>query len=206
MLGLISVVEYEPLLNFWFGTLEDGIASVKTRANWFASDLAFDADCQQFAQLLSQAADGHLDHWIHQARGRLALVVLCDQIPRNIFRGAAQAYQFDDLALKTARQGILQESDLELQWDERAFFYMPFEHSESLLDQHTAVGLFAKLRDDVPNHLNNTFGNTLRFAHKHRDIIIRFGRFPHRNEVLSRTSTEEEAEFLTAADHFGQSQ
>ena len=155
---------------------------------------------------MSDAARGHLNQWNNEPRGCLALVLLCDQIPRNVFRGTSQAYQFDNLALKTPKEGILQGSDLALQWDERAFFYMPFEHSEALLDQHTAVGLFSKLRDDVPNNLSNMFGNTLRFAHKHRYIIIRFGRFPHRNEVLSRISTEEETEFLTTADHFGQSQ
>ncbi|MGK0260423.1 MAG: hypothetical protein ACI96M_003870 [Candidatus Azotimanducaceae bacterium] len=206
MLGLIAVADYAPLLKFWFGALEDGIASEKKRANWFASDPGYDAECQQFAPLLSDAASGRLNQWNNEPRGRLALVLLCDQIPRNVFRGTSQAYQFDNLALKTAKEGILQGSDLALHWDERAFFYMPFEHSERLLDQHTAVGLFSKLRDDVPNNLNNMFGNTLRFAHKHRDIIIRFGRFPHRNEVLTRTSTAEEIEFLTAADHFGQSQ
>ena len=206
MLGSIAVAGYAQLLNFWFGALEDGIAAEKTRANWFASAPAYDAECEQFAPLLSDAAAGHLNHWTNEPRGRLAFVLLCDQIPRNVFRGTNQAYQFDNLALQTAKDGILQGSDLTLQWDERAFFYMPFEHSESLLDQHTAVGLFTKLRDDVPNHLNNMFGNTLRFAHKHRDIISRFGRFPHRNEVFTRTSTEEETEFLTAADHFGQNQ
>lgn len=94
--------------------------------------------------------------------------------------------------------------DRALNFDQRAFFYMPFEHSENILDQHIAVGLFSQLRDESPGPRRELIGNNLRFAQQHRDIIARFGRFPHRNAVLERDSSPEELDFVAAGDGFGQ--
>lgn len=192
------------MLDFWFGELENGIAKPSVRANWFASSADFDERCREFSAPLEAAANGQLNSWFDDPHGHLAYIVLCDQIPRNVYRGTAQAFAWDELALVAAKRGIENGIDQALSWDQRAFFYMPFEHSESAVDQHTCVGLFSRLRDEVPQAHRNTFGNNLRFAQKHRDIILAYGRFPHRNEVLGRISTEAEAEFAAAGDGFGQ--
>ena len=126
-------------------------------------------------------------------------------MPRNIYRGNAQAYAWDTTALQAAREGVSQQADRELGWDERSFFYMPFEHAENLLDQHLAVGLYSLMRDESPRELRNQTGNSLRYAQQHRDIILRFGRFPHRNVVLGRKSSADEATFVAGGDGFGQS-
>lgn len=200
MLGAVS--DAEDVLDFWFGDLSDGIAGTEQRKLWFTASEEFDAQCRsRFSALLGSAPT--ID-WSATAHDRLAYVILCDQLPRNIHRGTAEAFAFDALALKFARRAVEQRCDLELGLDERSFLYMPFEHSESIIDQHTAVGLFASLRDEAPTSQRSYAGNNLRFARKHRDIIVRFGRFPHRNQVLGRSSTEEELEFIAASVGFGQ--
>ena len=195
----------EKILNFWFGTLIEGIAADDISGRWFNSDHQFDNQCAQLCEpLLDQVNQGALDHWQDTPRHCLAFILLCDQMPRNIFRGTAQAYAFDAFALQAARRGVQQQFDSQLALDERSFFYMPFEHSEDLIDQHTAVGLFSQLRDQSPKEYRQRFGNTLRFAHQHRDVIQRFGRFPHRNKVFGRTSSPTEASFVEKGDGFGQ--
>ena len=198
--------DVDDLLEFWFGELDEGLADDAHRQRWFAPDQAFDDNCRQhYAPLLSRAREGELDLWCQTPRGRLAYIVLCDQMPRNVYRGTADAYAWDGLALAAAAAGVRRGDDRKLGWDERCFFYMPFEHSEDLVDQHTAVGLFSALRDQSPGELRNITGNYLRYAHQHRDIVERFGRFPHRNAVLGRTSTEAERAFVADGDGFGQS-
>lgn len=194
---------WQALLQFWFGQLTDGVADESFRKNWFAASADFDAQCRRFEPELKNTGKPAED-WSQEPRAQLALILLCDQIPRNIYRGTAEAFAWDHLALSRAKTGIEQGIDRKLAWDERAFFYMPFEHSESLVDQHTSVALFSRLRDEVPQAHRNMFGNILRFAQQHRDIILRFGRFPHRNAVLGRTSTEAEDVFARDSDGFGQ--
>ncbi len=197
---------YGAVLDFWFGPLTDGLAAEDIRQRWFQPDAAFDNQCREtFSSQLQQAADGELEHWRQSAAGCLAYIVLCDQLPRNIHRGGKQAFAWDHLALAAARTGITEGLDLHLGWDQRTFFYMPFEHSEAMLDQHTSVGLFTALRDEASGTLRNTMGNNLRYAQQHRDIIRRFNRFPHRNQVLGRVSTAEEAAFAAGGNSFGQS-
>ena len=202
----LQIEEWQPLLDFWFGTLVDGVAQADKRQQWFQPNPNFDAQCSaQFGPLLALAVAGDLDDWLVTARGRLAFIILTDQMPRNIYRGSAQAYAWDALALQAARKGIGLKNDRALGWDERSFFYMPFEHAEDILDQHLAVGLFALIRDESPPELRNQYGNNLRHAQQHRDIILRFGRFPHRNIVLGRKSTADETAFVASGDGFGQS-
>jgi uncharacterized protein (DUF924 family) len=154
---------------------------------------------------LRAAQAGELKPWMGDARGQLAFIVLTDQFSRQIHRGTAQAFATDALALSAAREGITRGTDRELEFNHRSFFYMPFEHSEALLDQHTGVGLFAQLRDETPPPYRQHAGEGLRHAQQHRDIIQRFGRFPHRNALLDRASTEAEVEFLAqASGSFGQ--
>jgi uncharacterized protein (DUF924 family) len=196
---------WQPLIEFWFGELHNGLARAAKRKRWFAPDPNFDRVCKdEFGHLLELADTRALDHWQHSAKGQLAYILLTDQLPRNIFRGTAQAYRWDPLALKIARKGLQANVDQHLALDERSFFYMPFEHSEALLDQHLAVGLFTYLRDISPKQNRDVTGNTLRFAQQHRDIILQFGRFPHRNAALGRPSSQAERDFIAAGDGFGQ--
>ncbi|MBT2334728.1 DUF924 family protein [Variovorax paradoxus] len=153
---------------------------------WFAKNEAFDAEFRErFLAAHEAAARGDLDPWAHDAEGALALLVLLDQFPRNTWRGNARMLATDAKALAIARQAIEAGLDLETDEDLRRFFYLPFMHSESLADQERSVELNAALD-----------ANTQRFAVLHRDIIARFGRFPHRNKLLGRTSTAEEQRFL----------
>ncbi len=196
---------YEPLLEFWFGKLGQGVAHPEVRNRWFQPDSTFDNLCRtQFKHLVDSVDAGALESWRFSGKGCLAYILVCDQLPRNIYRGNKLAYGWDERALAAATQGVRQGLDQELGWDERAFFYMPFEHSESLLDQHTAVGLFTNLRDESAPPVRQLMGNSLRYAQQHRDIIKRFRRFPHRNAVLGRTSTAEEEAFIEQGDGFGQ--
>ena len=198
-------MDWAELLHFWFGDLENGFADAEHRQRWFESSASFDETCTtQFGHWLQAATTGALADWLAAPRSCLAFIVLCDQLPRNIYRGKAEAFAWDHLALKAAREAVTRGHDRELVWDERAFMYMPFEHSENLLDQHTAVGLFSHLRDESPKANKALTGNNLRFAQQHRDIIMKFGRFPHRNAVLGRISSPTEQAFTQAGDGFGQ--
>ena len=198
--------ESEALLEFWFGTLTDGFADDAHRQQWFSGGPPFDDICRQaYSSLAARAADGDLDHWLGNPRSCLAFILLTDQIPRNIHRGSPMAFATDGPALNAARIGVEAGFDRQLRYDERCFFYLPFEHSESLIDQHTCVGLFTQLRDQTPSGFRHHTGGYLQFAHQHRDIIARFGRFPHRNSVLGRQSSAAELEFLEKGPTFGQS-
>ncbi len=198
--------EAQALLDFWFGPQTDGFSDSDHRQRWFSGGPGFDDDCRKnFSSLAAQAADGDLNDWLTDARSCLAFILLTDQIPRNIHRSTPMAFATDGPALNAARLGIESGFDRTLGFDERCFFYLPFEHSESLIDQHTCVGLFTQLRDETPNGFRHHTGNYLQFAHQHRDIIARFGRFPHRNSVLGRTSTASELNYLEQGPDFGQS-
>lgn len=191
----------DQLLNFWFGQLEDGFADDVHRQRWFMGGDEFDSACRtQFGALQDQAHAGALDHWTSSPRGMLALILLCDQIPRNIFRNDARAFRTDPLALAAAHQGVVAGFDRQLGFDERAFCYLPFEHSENLLHQHTAVGLYTLLRDETPQGKRHLTGNYLQHAHQHRDTIIRFDRFPYRNAALGRTNSAAETQYLASQD------
>lgn len=195
----------EPLLAFWFGSLQDGFADHDHRQAWFTGGRTMDERVRErFADLPGAAAAGALDAWLDSPRGRLAWIIACDQLPRHLYRGTARAFAYDALALAAARAGVDAGVDRALGADERAFFYLPFEHSESTVDQHTAVGLFTALRDDAPAERRELAGSWLPHAIQHRDLILRFGRFPHRNAVLGRASSAAESEYLATGSTFGQ--
>lgn len=153
---------------------------------WFAKNEAFDGRCRAFEADHHAAARGELTHWAQDAEGALALVLLLDQIPRNIFRKSPHAFATDGLAQAVAARAIDQRFDAATDTFLRVFFYMPFEHAEDIALQDRAVMLVEQLGD----------ANFTKFAILHRDIIARFGRFPHRNAVLGRKSTPEELQFL----------
>lgn len=178
------------ILRFWFGEPEDG--AVRPRGVWFQKDEEFDAGISdRFAADYERAAAGELDGWLQTPRGALALTILLDQFPRNLFRGSPRAHETDARARSVARAALDLGHDARVQPVERWFFYLPFEHSEDLEDQRLSVSLFDALGDDEESR--NVYG----YAVRHEEIIERFGRFPHRNAVLGRESTPEEEEFLS---------
>jgi uncharacterized protein (DUF924 family) len=205
MLGsVVASSDQADVLDFWFGTITDGFADDAHRSLWFAPTSQFDATIKtRFGELMRQAAQGGLADWQETPKGRLAYIILTDQFPRNVYRDSLDAYLTDHLALGAAKQGIALGADRDLTFDERCFFYLPFEHCERLVEQHTSVGLFMQLRDQTPQGSRHITGDFLRYAQSHRDTIIRFGRFPHRNQVLSRVSTTAELEYLEAGGGYG---
>lgn len=155
-------------------------------SRWFRKDEAFDAEFRsRFLAAHEAAARGELDHWADSADGALALLILLDQFPRNSFRGTARMFATDGQARQLARAALAAGWDRQVGEDLRNFFYLPFMHSEALADQDLALTLTAALGENALHH-----------ARVHRDIIVRFGRFPHRNPLLGRSSTAEEQRFL----------
>jgi uncharacterized protein (DUF924 family) len=174
----------QDVLAFWF-------AGSDRDARWFAKDAAFDAVVRErFLELHHQAAAGELASWMEAPRSCLALVILLDQFPRNMFRGTARAFASDPMALAVAREALRRGHDRGLRPSERMFLYLPFQHAESVDAQRLSVELNAPLGAFPETH------DVPRFALAHRDIVERFGRFPHRNAALGRDSTPEEIEFL----------
>lgn len=200
------MTEPAEVLQFWLGALADGFADDAHRRRWFAADPARDAEIRdRFGHVLLAAASGNLDSWLDSPEGALALVIVCDQFSRQIHRGDARAFATDPAALDITRKLVEQGEDQNLGFDQRAFLYMPFQHSESRLDQHTSIGLFSALRRSAPAEMRHHGDSFLDNARQHRDIVMRFGRFPHRNAVLGRTSGAAELTFLKSASSFGQS-
>lgn len=174
------------VLDFWFGP-SDSSEFGTYREAWFAVDPTFDqAVRERFLNDYRRVAEGRLDGLAATAEGVLALVILLDQFPRNMFRGSAQAFATDAKALDTADTALARGFDRTFLPVQRLFLYLPFEHSETLADQERAVALFEALGD----------AKLLEYAVQHRDIVRRFGRFPHRNQTLGRASTAEESAFL----------
>ncbi|WP_324702712.1 DUF924 family protein [Lyngbya sp. CCY1209] len=182
--------EFERILNFWFGEPTDQNYS-KPRKVWFQKKPKFDAEMRsQFLPDYDRAARGELNHWREQPDSCLALILLLDQFPRNLFRGTPKAFATDDRALETAKYAIARGFDRSMIPVQRWFFYLPLEHSENLKDQYRALGLFRQLSG------NPESASSIDYARRHFEVIKRFGRFPHRNEILGRSHTPEEREFL----------
>lgn len=176
----------EEVINFWFGT-PDSAELGADRAIWFDSTPTFDQEIRQrFGQANQLAAEGKLDGMMKMQRGSLALIILLDQFSRNIYRGQAQAFANDSKAREIAEHALQKEFDQGLLTVQRKFMYLPFEHAEDLVLQDRSVELFIKLGE------NNSTGHAL----CHRDQIIRFGRFPDRNQALGRKNTLAEQRFL----------
>lgn len=171
--------------DFWF--------SDAVQPYWFArSDEVDERIRNDFADAYEAAHRGDLDHWMKNAPDALSLIIALDQFPRNLFRGSGRSFESNDSALSYARTALDHAYNRELSETERQFFYLPFMHSEELADQNRSVKLYEALGNE----------SALDFAHQHRDIIAQFGRFPHRNAVLGRNDTSEEAEFLKTHSGF----
>ena len=175
----------EDVLTFWRDAGPD---------KWFVKDAAFDEDIRaRFLATYEAAAEGMLADWEATAGHTLALLIVLDQFPRNMFRDSAQAYAADPLARAIADSAQARGIDHDFEMPERAFLYLPFEHSESMADQQRSVALFRAAGD----------ADKLKWAEMHADIIRRFGRFPHRNAVLGRATTADERAFLDGGGFTG---
>ena len=181
----------ESVLAFWFGAPGDDELGSQ-RKQWFAKSDAFDATIRErFAPAIEQALRGELDAWADAPRSALARILLLDQFTRNVFRDTPRAFAGDTQALAAASAMVGSRHDEALPPFMRAFVYLPFEHAEGLAMQDEAVRLFTRLMGADPS-----LAPLLDYAYRHRTVIERFGRFPHRNDILGRRSTAEETAFL----------
>ncbi|MFB2700562.1 DUF924 family protein [Aeromonas veronii] len=190
---------WQPLLDFWFGDEADDVLRATRQAPlWWGKSSETDALlASRFGEQAEAAAKGSLAHWADLPSGRLALILLLDQLPRNIHRNTPAAFAQDPLARDLCLKGLSIGADKSLSPLERVFFYLPLEHAESREQQARSVALFEALAaEPAGTPAQATFAGFADFARRHQVIIERFGRFPHRNDILGRTSTPEEAAFL----------
>ncbi|MEL7311636.1 MAG: DUF924 family protein [Pseudomonadota bacterium] len=197
----------DDVLALWFREREHDTPSIDARMEfWFSENPERDIQIRhRFGKLVAAASDGELEAWTESARGRLALIILLDQFRRNIHRGKPEAFSHDREALKLCVEGAIAGHDKTLPPLQRVFFYMPMQHVESRKVQEKSVAVFKSLVDAVGGTEMDTFQTFADFAELHRDIIAQFGRFPHRNAILGRDSTDLEREYLEDAPDFGQS-
>jgi uncharacterized protein (DUF924 family) len=186
----------DDVLEFWLGKPGDPpLAKEKT---WWKKDEAFDQQIRdRFQATLERAVAGELASWRETPKGRLALVILFDQFSRNMFRGTPRAFAQDSLAQDVAAQALDAGDDDTLPPVAASFLYMPFMHAENVAGQDRCVAGYEKMLASCPADVKAMAEHSLKYAHLHRDIVVRFGRFPHRNAILERPSTPEEAHFLT---------
>jgi uncharacterized protein (DUF924 family) len=193
------VSEIEQVLEFWFGACgADGALDRVKQKMWFSDGRRHDTDIRKrFGKLHRRAARGELDaQWAATPPGRIALIVVLDQFSRHVHRGTAAAFAQDPAAQQLAVTGVERGIDRELIPAQRAFFYLPFEHAEDVKLQRAGVRLFERLATEVAPAWRKEYAGFADYAGHHRDIVERFGRFPHRNRILGRASTPEEIEFL----------
>jgi uncharacterized protein (DUF924 family) len=186
------------VLDFWFADALVSPEALEAQVErWFGSDPELDREiADRFAPLLERAGRGELDDWLAGDESALALVILLDQFPRNVFRGSRRAFAMDAKAQAVAAAAIDAGVDRRLHPLEASFLYLPFEHAEDAALQERSVELFEALRARAPAELRAQLDEFARYAHEHRDIVHRFGRFPHRNHALGRASTPAERAYL----------
>jgi uncharacterized protein (DUF924 family) len=195
----------QEVLDFWFGPDPLSPAHFSERLHlWFGGDdppeVIAERDAlvtSRFKPLMDEAASGALDHWAGSPHRLLALVLLLDQFPRHVYRGRARAYAQDSRALAFTLHALTTGADATLSPAGRLFLYLPLQHAESAAMQEESISAYRRLLADAPEQHKKLFQSVLDFALQHRDVVARFGRFPHRNAALSRRSTPEEAEFLS---------
>lgn len=191
------------VLEAWFDTAAATGPLDPKMDRWFGRDEAFDASLRErFTDDLAKAAAGGYVEWEATPEGALARVVLLDQFSRNIYREGPLAYRGDGEALAAAERMVANGFDAQINWHARPFVYLPFEHSESLPVQQRSVELFSQLATQGPDGTEKQAAMLVDYARKHQDVIVQFGRFPHRNEALGRESTDEERAFLKSGRGF----
>jgi len=188
----------ETVLLFWFGELDaNGCADAVHAQRWWKRDAEFDKSIRErFLETHAAVTRQECESWLTHERSRLAYIIVLDQFSRNMFRNTEQMFASDGRALQVTLEGHKLSMDEALHLDERCFYYMPLMHSEDMAMQNKCVKLFGDLAQSVEGRLRDRVNNNLKFAIAHRDIIERFGRFPHRNALLGRSSTVQELEFL----------
>jgi len=178
-------MKFEEIINFWFEEVDSSL--------WFNSTAEFDLQLKQrFESVYQEALKGTLDHWGNSPDGALALIVLLDQFPLNMYRGKPESFSGEKKAQSIAREAVAKKFDEQLTDAQKAFMYMPLMHSEDMNDQDFSVSLYEKAG----------LKQNLRFAKHHRKIVRKFGRFPHRNSILGRESTVEEIAYLNSREAF----
>ena len=192
------------IIEFWLGPAPDNFESVaRTAKRWYITDDEFDAEIRdRFGAAIEHAQRGAFADWTETPDGSLALVILLDQFPRNAYRGTADAFRGDPIALAVAGRAVERGFDRDLAIPGRAFLYHPFEHSERPEDQVRSVVLFETLSAEAPPAWREFAAEFVPYAHAHRDVIARFGRFPHRNAILGRVNTAEEQAYLDRGGGF----
>ncbi len=191
------MIESRDVLTFWLGDPDSDSYPESRMKLWFSKSDETDAEIRErFGEAVIAAGRGELDAWTSTPRGRLAVIILIDQFTRNIYRGSGDMYQFDHHALQLALDAIERGEDAQLHMLERLFLYLPLEHSEEIEHQRRCVALFEHMVDHAPDSAKDMATGLLDYAVKHMVIVERFGRFPHRNELLGRPSTDEEIAFL----------
>ena len=189
--------------DFWFGKMPLSAEQLPRRVKLWFGDVTEETRQQvdealrsRFGSLVERAIAGDLAQWADGPRRRLSLILLLDQFPRNIYRGTAQAFAGDEQALQLALTGMQSVADAALNVVERIFFYLPLQHAESLEVQEESVAAYKRLLGEAPAELHGVFADCVGYAERHREVIRRFGRFPHRNAVLGRAGTAEEEAWL----------
>ena len=193
-----AAAEIDRILAFWFGRGQTAIevANEKTELWWSKNERVDREIVDQFAATSEAAANGELARWSESPRGLLALIICTDQFPRNMYRDTPRAFAYDSVALAYAKQCVDGGVATQLRPIERVFAYLPFEHSEELAEQERSIALYHELTQSVCADEVKLFNGYLDFAQQHYDIIKRFGRYPHRNKILGRESSDEELAFL----------
>lgn len=178
-------IEPNHIINYWY--------SEKMRKHWFASTKSVDDEIRNhYLSVWQKAADGKLNHWKSSPEGCLALAIILDQFPLNMFRNSAKSFATEQSAVEITKHAIALHFDEQVEKDKRAFLYMPLMHSENMSDQDLSLAMFEK----------SDLNENARFAAHHRNIIKTYGRFPHRNSILERESTEAEIDYLNSAEAF----
>src|SRR3990167_415207 len=190
---------YDEILAYWFGHVEETIVPSKERARiWFSTEHEVDAEIRDlFKQDFEMAVNGQCFKWLEEPRGQLALILIYDQFARHFYRGQAQAFVYDQMAVSICLSGIEREHDHQLSLIERVYYYFPLLHAEDLALQQQSIFMYRSIVDLSLQETRGVFESFLEFAEHHYEVIRRFGRFPQRNEWLKRQSTAEELIYLT---------
>lgn len=194
--------EIDGVLHYWFGRVEETVIPSETRARiWFGEDVSIDQEIKaKFSEQLDLAIAGKYDDWKQTPRGQLAMIIMLDQFSRHVYRGASKAYQQDCGAIKICAEGMEHEYDHNLSLIERVFYYFPLLHSEHITYQESSIRAYEILVELALPETKIIYESFFKFANHHYSIVRRFGRFPQRNVVLKRKSTQEEEEYLQESD------
>lgn len=185
------------ILAWWFGDPDPAVDITPNMARWFGGGAEVDSEIRaRFGGLVHKARDGALDEWRATTAGTLALIVLLDQFSRNLFRDDGAAWASDRESQRVALAALALGIDQQVGFSQRGFFYLPLEHAEDPVLQRVSLQCFERLNENAPAHHKDLAGGWLQYAVKHKAVVDRFGRFPHRNAPMGRQSTDDEARFL----------